>query len=155
VSVQWNGVNPVFCDLWDAEGKQKLTWWECRPGMTAAHDAAPGVYQIRLVFFGGAPKPGYPPYLVVVRAGAVTSITPEVGEVVFRWNGAKTGYCDLWDLQGKKKLTWWGCQPGKSVTQDVAPGDYQVRMVQFGGAPQPGYQPQRITVMAGKSIIVP
>jgi hypothetical protein len=75
--------------------------------------------------------------------------------VSVQWNGVNPVFCDLWDAEGKKKLTWWECRPGKSVTQDVAAGDYQVRMVQFGGAPQPGYAPQRITVMAGKSITVP
>jgi hypothetical protein len=150
IAMHWKGANTTFCDLLDESGQNVLSplgsvsRWYCDPHNVILWDAAPGRYLVRIDALGVGPVP------VTVAAGHVSDVEPAVGQVTLHWNGTGTIYWDLLDknevrvLSPQGSISRWYCEPGKTNTEDVAPGDYAVRV----GAV--GYKPVRLTVAAYK-----
>jgi hypothetical protein len=138
VSFRWNGANSVIWYLIDGTQKYELDFWGCDPGKTCTQDVSPGSYFIQIR------EPGFQLIPVSVTAGRVSEVTPQVGQISFRWNGTNSVIWYLIDGTQKYELDFWGCDPGKTCTQDVSPGNYFIQIR------EPGFQLNPVSVTAGR-----
>jgi hypothetical protein len=163
ITLRWNGSNTVSWYLYNGSGEKPLSphgpfRWYCDPGKSATEDTAPGDYVVKLQSDVDVPieSSTFAPIKVSVQSGHSTQITPAVGRVTLRWNGSNTVSWYLYDGGGQKPLSpqgafRWYCDPGKSSTQDVSPGEYSIKLQAVG------YQPIAISVKSGQetSIVRP
>jgi len=163
ITLRWNGSNTVSWYLYDASGQKPLSphgpfRWYCDSGKSDTEDAAPGDYIVKVQSDVDVPieSSTFSPIKISVESGHSTQITPAVGRITLRWNGSNTVSWYLYDASGQKPLSphgpfRWYCDPGKSYTQDVSPGDYSIKLEAVG------YQPISVSVKSGQetSIVRP
>lgn len=152
ITLNWNGANTVSWYLYDESGQKPLSphgpfRWYCDPAKSDTEDVAPGDYVVKLQPDVDIPIEWstFSPIKLSVKNGNTTQITPAVGRITMQWNGANIVSWYLYDQSGQKPLSphgafRWYCDPGKSFTQDLYPGEYVVKLDVIG------YQPIGVTI---------
>ena len=145
IKIVWRGANDAPCYLYDATGQKLLSpagevWaWRCSAS-GALWDAAPGKYMLKVGAVAVDPIP------IAVTAGKVVRVEPRLGQLRLHWNGSNRVLWYLLDKEGEKTLSppgevWaWDCEPGKTKTADVGPGDYVIKVNAVG------YEPIKVRV---------
>ena len=81
---------------------------------------------------------------VQVSHEPMANVNSSVGQLAFHWNGTNDVRWYLLDENQRFQLDNWGCDPGQTCTQDVAPGSYFIQIK------EPGFKPLKVSVVAEK-----
>jgi len=141
ITFNWNGANVVSWQVMDASKRKVLRYATASAGESATQDVAPGSY---FVVLDG--KPEFQPVAVTVAAGHASAVTPAVGQITFKWNGANVVGWQVVDASKRQVLRYATASAGESSTQDVAPGNY---FVVLDGKPE--FKPVAVRVTGGQA----
>ena len=142
ITLKWNGANSVGWKVLDADRKTALRNLRTGAKGSDSQDLPPGDYIFALNATGFQPTP------VTVRNGQASTVTPAVGQITLKWNGANSVGWKVLDADRKTALRNLRTGAKGSDSQDLPPGDYVFAL------DATGFQPIPMTVRNGQATTV-
>ena len=142
IRLNWNGANGVGWKVLDADRKTALRNLRTGAKGSDSQDLPPGDYVFALDATAFQPTP------VTVRNGQTSTVTPAVGQITLKWNGANSVGWKVLDADRKTALRNLRTGAKGSDSQDLPPGDYVFAL------DATGFQPIPMTVRNGQATTV-